>query len=273
MSKTVFFCPGKLGDAILQLGVARAYADQENEKVELWLDSGTCKPLRPLCDAQPWVESTRMVGPSDDYLCGGRPWQGNFTTQDHMDREIVSLGFRKFPSVQITLETLRSVPLEIKADSLADTPTFHVEHSEPQDRVVLHGTFQCSIGTPGFWRFLRDRKAEFQALFDELVFIGTPSERERVTEIYPDLATFDDHGSLLEVAVLMKESRCVIGSGSAMVALASSLNVPCVRVHDPIGNAPKVIWSGLGSNQVNESEVDLRKGAWAEFRDRWLVPV
>jgi hypothetical protein len=62
----------------------------------------------------------------------------------------------------------------------------------------------------------------------------------------------------------MAGSRLVIGSGSSGVALASVLKVPTLRVHDPIGNAPKVIWAGLGDNQWNEEEVALRR-LWPEI--------
>jgi hypothetical protein len=49
-------------------------------------------------------------------------------------------------------------------------------------------------------------------------------------------------------------------------ALASE---PTLRVHDPIQNLPKVIWNGLGDNQLNETEITLRT-LWPEWRDQWL---
>ena len=62
----------------------------------------------------------------------------------------------------------------------------------------------------------------------------------------------------------------MIAAGSSVAALASVLHVPCVRVHDPIGEFPKVIWSGLGENQLNETELSLRK-LWPPWRDQWIV--
>jgi len=73
----------------------------------------------------------------------------------------------------------------------------------------------------------------------------------------------------LDLAKFMAGASLVVGCGSSGVALAGALKVPCIRVHDPIGEAPKVIWSNLGENQLNDTEIGLRK-SWPEFRDRWL---
>jgi hypothetical protein len=68
----------------------------------------------------------------------------------------------------------------------------------------------------------------------------------------------------------MAASRCVIGSGSSGIALAGQLKVPSIRVHDPIGDAPKVIWSNLQEAHLNDTERLLRP-EWPKFRDKYLL--
>jgi hypothetical protein len=48
------------------------------------------------------------------------------------------------------------------------------------------------------------------------------------------------------------------------------LKVPCIRVHDPIGEFPRRIWDSLGENQLNDTEIGLRT-SWTEWRDKWLT--
>jgi hypothetical protein len=53
------------------------------------------------------------------------------------------------------------------------------------------------------------------------------------------------------------------------VALAGALKIPAIRVHDNIEGMPKVIWSNLGDNQMNETEVLLRTN-YAPWAEKWL---
>jgi hypothetical protein len=39
---TVFTMPGKMGDALLQWPVVRAWLDQRGQSCELWVDEKTC---------------------------------------------------------------------------------------------------------------------------------------------------------------------------------------------------------------------------------------
>ena len=141
------------------------------------------------------------------------------------------------------------------------------------NRLVLHGTFRSHLtGTPSFWRFLNRVKLDLAQRFDEVYFTGTPEERARAMELYggatdqrakgvfkAEWKEFDDHGNFLELARLMAGAKMVIGSGSCGVVLAGALKIPSLRVHDPIGDAPKCIWSSLGPLQFNETERDLRE--------------
>jgi hypothetical protein len=234
----------------------------------LWLDEKTLKPLVPLFEAQPCVEKVELKSGITSYHMGGQPFDFGLKTSDHIDHEIYHLGFKAFPSRQITLETLKNVPLNIDADRIAHDPSLFVGPVKQEDRVVLHGTFASHhSGVPSFWRFLHDIQND---LPEKRVFVGTVPERREARALYPTWDEFEDGGDFLELARLIQGSKLVIGTGSSVCALASVLHAPCVRVHDPIGEFAKVIWSGLGDNQLNETELSLRK-LWPEWRDKWLT--
>jgi len=267
----VFTMPGKIGDAILQWPVAYHYCLENKTKCTLWLDEKTLKPLVGLFKEQPVVESVELKPGIESWHMGGQPWDFGLSTQHHLDHEIYHLGFRKFPSRQITLETLETVPLNIDAKRVCQEPSLFVGPVQTANRLVLHGTFAShQSGTPGFWRFLFDWYPEFRTLFDEIVFIGKAEEIERAHEIYPETGTYDDGGDILGSARLIAGSRLLIGTGSSMVTLGGALKVPTIRVHDQIGDFPRVIWSNLGEAQINETETDLRT-LWPEYRDRYIA--
>lgn len=268
MSKPkAFWFPGRAGDTLLQAPVAAQWLKDHNEQAEMWLDSGSCSKLADLFVAQSWVSKVELKGPSDTYTCGGQPWHGKFTTEEHVAYEIVPMGMRQFPARQITLQTALDCPLKVETARLATEPAFDVGPVEKANRVVLHGTFQSHMsGAPRFWRVLRDIRHDLEETFDEVVFCGTPDERGRARELYPGdtcgpscvWADFDDHGSFLELARFFSGSRMVIGAGSSGAALGSVLKVPTLRIHDSIGEVAKSVWSGLGKNQWNETELELR---------------
>jgi ADP-heptose:LPS heptosyltransferase len=136
---------------------------------------------------------------------------------------------------------------------------------------VLHGqtVYAHTKSSPGFWKFLRSVRGELARDFDEVVWVGSERDREVGKRLYPEWKDFDDHGSFLELAQLIAGSDLVVGVGSSVVALAGALKVPCVRVHDPIGDHAKRIWDNLAHNSINDTEVDLRK-TWPTFRDEHL---
>ena len=99
--------------------------------------------------------------------------------------------------------------------------------------------------------------------------MGSPDERERAHELYPKFQVFDDGNDFRRLAEFIDRAQLVIGAGSSVVALAGALKVPAIRVHDAIGEAPKVLWSNLGDNQMNEMEPDLRK-LFTPFLEKWV---
>ena len=273
MSKPTFTFPGKLGDTLMQWPVAAQFLRQKQVASDLWLDAGTCAPLVSLLSAQPFVDKVELKPGIDNYNCGGQPWHFNLKTSDFKGRAVYHMGFRNFPQRQITLETAESVnlPINIDRSELAAEPSLIVDSVETKNRVVLHGSpiFKHNRQTPQFWKFLSGIADELEEEFDELVFVGDDRDREMGLRTYPEWSSFDDHGDFLDLARLVGGSRLVIGVGSCVVALADCLKIPAVRVHDQIGAAPKVIWSGLGENQINEDEPSLRT-EWPRFKDKWL---
>jgi len=275
MSETIFTFPGKAGDAIMQFPVAYWWSKEHDQKFTAWLDEKSCKMVEPLFAAQPCVEKVEFKSGIDNYRCGGQPWHFDLDNADFAGRNVYHLGYRSFPERQLTLESLArsNVPVEVEVATLANTNPFEVPSAgEKVNRLVLHGQGVCphSRTTPNFWKFLAANRNEIVNIFDEIVFIGSPQDREVGAIAYPEWKAFDDGGDFLKLAQLMVNSRAVIGCGSSSVALAGALKVPCIRVHDPIGESPRRIWDNLGDNQLNDTEIGLR-ASWPEWRDKWLT--
>lgn len=273
MSETVFTFPGKAGDAVLQFPVAYQWHRKTGKNFTCWLDEKTCKIVAPLFEAQPCVNRVEFMEGVEHHHWGGQPWDFALPAEAYSGREVHHLGPRAFPQRQITLETLENIklPFEIDREALASEPCISVDR-EPANRVVLHGQPVCIHNgqTPQFWSFLHAISPWLESNFDEIVWVGDARDREMGARTYPGWKCFDDHGSALELARLIARSRLMIGCGSFPVTVGGALKIPTVRVHDPIGNHPKVIWNNLGDNQLNDSEMELRT-AWPEFRDRFLV--
>lgn len=260
------YLPGKAGDACLQWPVADQWLRDHKEQAEVWLDP-TCKVLQNLFLYQPTVSDVKVVAQAKNYSCGGQPWQGEFTTEEHSQYEILSLGFRAMPQRQITLQTAMDAPLMVETRRLATEPAFVVPEHPKANRVVVHGTFRSHLtGCPTFWKFFHDVREDLEREFDEIIFTGTHGERSRALDLYPagpdsKYGDFADDGDFLKLAALMGASRLVIGSGSSGCALGAALKVPTFRIHDPINDFSKSIWSGLGERQWNETFIEARK-AW-----------
>lgn len=259
--------------------MAHQYCLQNNKKCTLWLDKASLAPLVPLFEAQPCVEAVELKDGIEHYNCGGQPYHFGMKTDGYQGHEVYHLGMKSFPQRQITLQTLVWVPLLIDRSEIAETVSLEVGPVDKVDRLVLHGTFKSHhTGVPSFWKFLFDHAKELEELFQEIVFVGTKPEIERAAEVYPPSengakpkwSTFDDGGNFLELAKFVAASRCVIAAGSSVATLGGALKIPTLRIHDPIGDHPKVIWSNLGHNQMNETETTLRT-KWPEFREAWAA--
>lgn len=288
MSNVVFTFPGKAGDAIHQFPVAYHWAKQHGKRFVAWLDERSCAMVKPLFEAQPCVEAVEFKPGIEGYNCGGQPFHFDLPTADYEGRNIYHLGLRSFPQRQLTLECLATanVPVDVEPETIAEECPFQAmarplrvfsgangngEHRDGR-RLLVHGQGVCPHNrqTPAVWKFLARIHGELDELFDEVCFVGSADDREVGKSVYPHWAEFDDGGDFLRLAEVMAGSQAFIGCGSAPAALAQWMKIPTLRVHDPIGSHPKVIWSGLGENQANLTEIELRKD-WAGWRDRWLA--
>jgi hypothetical protein len=233
--------------------------------------------VAPLFAAQPCVDKVEFKPGVEGYSCGGQPFHFDLDTKEFIERQVFHLGLRSFPVRQLTLECLAGarVPVSVDVDTLTDEVSLVTEPAEKRNRLLLHGQSVCAHNrtTPGFWKFLHGVREDLEARFEEIVFIGSESDREVATRTYPAWRTFDDGGDLKLMADYMAASQLVIGTGSSMAALAGALKVPCLRVHDPIGDVPKAIWGNLQRVHLNETENELRK-LWPAWRDEHFpVPV
>jgi hypothetical protein len=257
----------------MQWPVAYQWAKATGKKFTCWMDEGSCKMVAPLFAAQECVESVEFKSGIEGYGCGGQPWHFDLGTNDLEGHTVYHLGLRSFPVRQLTLQCLEDckLPDHIEVSRLAQEPSLSVSGVENKNRVVLHGQPVCTHNrqTPQFWKFLASISPHLKANFDEVVFVGDARDREVGSETYPEWSTFDDRGDFLSLARLIAGSRLVIGGGSSVVTVGGALKVPTIRVHDQIGVHPKVIWSNLGDNQLNETEIELRS-SWHGFRAKWL---
>jgi len=270
---TAFTFPGKLGDAILQWPVARAWSKKTGECFEAWLDEKTLKPLVPLFESQTCCSKVVLKPGVENYNCGGQPFHMNLPTADLTGNRVFHLGMRAFPQRQLTLQAMQDSHVgNLSVEDLLE-PSFDLGDIPKANRLVLHGQalYTHTRTTPGFWRFLASIRDEL-SMFDEVVWVGSKWDREVGKETYPQYDTFDDGGDFKKLAEFIAGSRCMIGVGSAPITVAGALKVPAIRVHDELANnPPKVIWSHLGENQINETHTALRT-EWPKFRDRFLAP-
>ena len=278
MSETVFTFPGKAGDAIHQWPVAYWWARENQKKFTCWMDERSCSMVAPLFAAQPCVEKVEFKPGIEGYQCGGQPYSFDVPEAEYQGKDVTHLGFQHFPQRQITLETLENVKLglAVTQDELAEVPSIEapgeVEGFEPDENIcLLHGQaiYSNTKGTPKFWTFLSDIQDELPELFSRIVFVGNARDREVGLRLYPGWEAFDDKGSFLELAKLMKMAKLVIGCGSSVVSLAGAMKINSVRVHDPIGDYPRQLWDNLQINHLNLPEAELRD-AWPKFRDYFL---
>lgn len=270
---TIFTFPGKAGDAIMQWPVAYQWAKQTGKKFTVWADERSCKMVAPLFEFQECVEALEFKTGIEGYGCGGQPWHFDLGAKDLEGHTVYHLGMRAFPVRQLTFQCLEDakLPVDIKLSKLSSEPSLIIPGVEQKNRVVLHGQPVCTHNrqSPQFWKFLAGISDYLKANFDEIVFVGDDRDRESGLSTYPEWKEYKDEGNFLTLARVIAGSRLVIGGGSSVVTLGGALKIPTIRVHDQIGAHPKMIWSNLGDNQLNDTEIELRQ-SWPKFKAKWL---
>lgn len=268
--------PGKLGDALHQWPVMYHWAKKTGQQFECWMDEVTCGPLVSLFEAQPCVSLVKLIGGVENHTRGGQPFHMNLLTSSFDGNTVYHLGLRGAPQRQLTLEAMLSskVPVYVKPEVLANEVNLVIPDPEPvKNRLIIHGQGQyCHSGTaPTVWKFIHGIKAELEGMFDEIAFVGSSRDLEVSARTYPQWKVLEDGGNLLNTARFIAGSRAMIGCGSAPIVMAGLLGIPAIRVHDALpGDPPRVYWSNLGENQLNDTEIGLRK-SWPKFRDKWLM--
>lgn len=255
--------PGKIGDAFHQYPVAYQWHLATGEKLHLGLDQRMLRPLAPLFASQPAVEKVYLLPGIDHYMMGGQPFDFGFPPEayKYWDK-IYHLGFKEPADKPITLYTKSRVDYPINTSKLRNTRCiFGSRPPSPRNLLVLHGARTDQWGNlPHFWDALHLTYPELRAEFEEIVFVGTSSNR-RVWRKWEGASEFDDAGDWIKLVDFMQDARLVMGVGSAMIALAGALKVPSIRIHDYIEGFPNhKVFSNLGPHQWNLGEgTDYRK--------------
>ena len=253
---TLWTFPGKLGDSFHQWPIAYHWAKEQKQQIVVGLDRTTLQGAKSLFAAQKCVEEVILLDGIKAWNIGGQPWNFGFTGDDYKRwRGVVHLGFHFMPNEQLTYFVRKKFGPLIEVDdrTLEEEQSIYTGERKVQSRVLLHGQAKCphTRKPPAFWGVL-DEIAPMLERFEQKVFIGLPQD---VPNQRPDGWThFEDGGDWLTLARYMNNSALVIGVGSAPVALAGAMKVPCIRIHDTIGGQMDLdyrIWSNLGSNQIN----------------------
>jgi hypothetical protein len=193
---------------------------------------------------------------------GGQPFDFHMLKEHYAEWEkVYHLGYRHQPTKQLTLETADVVDFKLDLEALAlERSIFGSVESlgTRSSRLLLHGTRICphTGNPPAFWDALEQVYPFLTTRFNEIVFIGSESDR-RIYSRWEGATHFDDGGDWLKLVDFMQDSTLLIGCGSSNVALAGCVKLPTIRIHDPIGavNGGKAwdadIFANLGPKQYN----------------------
>jgi len=243
--------PGKIGDLFMQWPVARAYALDNNIKVDIGIPPFMAG-VAFLMDMQPEVEGVYFTPESVMRSWKRDPPPKGISTEPwrRWDTQL-EMGFRDMPDDQITLYIADCLGLSKDGDY---APSLFVGDKVQENYCVLHGTFLTQDGSgssPPFWAALGNWLQFMMKEFDKIYFIGGIDEMREVRSAEFPFEVFDDGGNLLETAQLINNSRLFIGSSSMGAALAGALGVNAIRVHEDIPPLPKKCWDFLLPNQFN----------------------
>lgn len=260
MKNVLFTMPGKIGDAFMQWPVAFHWAREQKQKINVGVDSRMLKHVAPLFGVQPCVDKTYLLDGIEHYMCGGQPFDFQMppTAYKSWD-EVFHLGHRGPPEKQLTLDVLDYIGFDVDRTRLAnDRTVFGSRIAKPKNRLLLHGMryVQFQQILPFFWKALFESRELLEKEFEEIVFIGTRSDRMLADAC--GYKSFEDGGDFVKLVDYMQDSRLVLGCGSSMIALAGALKVPSIRIHDNAGAAeghlPPETFSNLGPHQWNLAE-------------------
>lgn len=270
--KTLWTFPGKIGDALLQFGVAAAWMQQTGESIDVRISEGV-EPIGGLLKAQPGVASVEvMTNAITSYHMGGQPWDFGLGEAVEGYDKVFHCGFRRFPTHQITRFTRDELGLtEITDEDLA-TEYLLNPGSEPQvaNRLLIHPRrIGQNGGDPLFWKVMTQLLADdIASLFNSVYVIGTREERlDARSRLDLGLALTDD-GDWAKLADILSTSAMLIDAGSGIAPLAGALGTPTIRIHDDIMGQPKEIWDNPQPWFMNIDE-NYNTEAVYDFIRRW----
>jgi hypothetical protein len=254
---TIWTFPGKIGDCFLQWPVARRWADQNLAQFGVAV-SEALRPIVPLLECQPGVTGVQVWPGITNFSCGGQPWDFGVRVAEGYG-QVFHAGFRKMPTYMITQFVRDQLGFTISSAELGAQSLF-VGERYTHRMLVIHGTLRTHRNDlPRIWPMVRAIEAELHDLFPQGVFVvGTPEELD-YSEKWIEGRLFNDQANWLKLAQFLNRASVVIGAGSSVAALAGSLGIPCVRVHDDVNGLPAHVWSHPGPDQLNLTEFKPEK--------------
>lgn len=248
--RVLFTFPGKLGDALHQWPIAKTWAEENGQQIEVGLGR-TAWPLKALLASQPCVSMVHLLEGITNEDNGGQPWHFGWGEYDKREWELVfHLGFRGFPTRGLMRETYGLVatghpdyyrPLKTPFEQIWATPSVEPYWRPPEGvllPLILHGTKT----RPTFYKAMIRCWRILEKNFSPIVWAGKPDE-------WPQPATFQGDGlPIVEVAQRISYSGLVFAASSGIAALAGAQGAPCIRIGEP-QLLPHEIWNNPGPNQ------------------------
>jgi hypothetical protein len=114
VADVLFTLPGKVGDNLCRVPIAYQYSKQRRCPVDICLDNNSAG-LIPLLSNEPWTDRVFCADGVSDYGMGGQPI--DFGRDDELRaayREVYHLGYRHYPSGNLTACTINDTPIDDK---------------------------------------------------------------------------------------------------------------------------------------------------------------
>jgi hypothetical protein len=237
--------PGKMGDIFLQWPVAKLWAKRRGEQIDVGLPLEWAM-VAPLLEVQPEVDEVTFIHNIIFKTWKAMPPDYGIKDEPFMRwKKQLQMGFRDKPDCPVPLFTAKGLCIETTKEELAEQ-LLEVDTINKRDICVVHGAnFSEHVNSvPRFWKVVPKWDIPYPVFA-----IGTKVELQDAHEI--GWGIMPDNGDMLLAAQTIKSSKLFIGSSSSMSALAFSLGVDAVRIHDPIEGLDKCVHDPIRDNQIN----------------------
>ena len=246
--------PGKIGDALMQWPCAYFYWKETGNKFTVLLDQSiSC--LKNLFTFQECVKEVLILDRMENWRCGGQPYDFALTKEEKSKWDnIYHMGFRQLPEKQLTLQAAENIPIKSDREEFSKQSIF-VGDRKLKSALIVHGSAGTHHGIhakPRVWDVFGVCEGFFRKAFDEIIFVGNKEDSDTKDTLGYEGTFLDDGGDLLPTAAIMNGAEFVLGAGSCMVALAGTLGIPSLRIHDPLWGAEDYrLWGFLGKQHGN----------------------